>query len=104
MDGKENIKLRELKEMVDVALDGTPDYYNPDVGVVISTGGFPSTPQVLVKSVSMGFDWDTNFMIRTSVPLIPKKDTPLRNQIETLEKEIEVLTEKLNNEIIKHLD
>jgi hypothetical protein len=93
------MKLRELKHEIDNVLEGQPKYYNPDVGVVVSTGTFPSTPQVLVTSANMGFDWDTNFMIRTDTPLIPKKSTPLRDQIEEQRKEINQLKEQIKHNI-----
>lgn len=89
---KKDITLRRLKEVVDLTLQDKPDYYNPDIAIVVSERGFPSTPCVKVKGVSMGFDWDNNFMIRAEVPLCrKKKDTPLRKKLAELTNENENL-------------
>ena len=67
------MKLSELIETINT-LTKSPICQDPEVVIVVSDGGFPGTPSVKVKDISLGFDWDHGkLMLRPEQPLVRKE-------------------------------
>ena len=68
------MKLRELKQLVDRAVETARDYEDHEVVIAVK---LPNTtvgaiPMVAVKSVNKGFDWENGkFIIRAEEELTP---------------------------------
>jgi hypothetical protein len=64
------MKLRELKQQIDMELENRDSHFNPEVRVVIKGGGMGATPSEPVKYAGTGIDWDSwQFMIYTETKL-----------------------------------
>ncbi len=107
------MKLRELKALVDRAVETSRDYEDHEVVVAVklpyTTVG--AIPMVAVKSVNKGFDWENGkFIIRTEEELTPA-DRDFATQMKKIQEdlgwsqlenrrlkaEVKKLTEKLEN-------
>lgn len=79
------MKLRELKQLVDRAVETSRDYEDHEVVIAVklpyTTVG--AIPMVAVKSVNKGFDWENGkFIIRAEEELTPSD----RDFAETMKK------------------
>ena len=107
------MKLRELKALVDRAVETSRDYEDHEVVVAVklpyTTVG--AIPMVAVKSVNKGFDWENGkFIIMTEEELTPA-DRDFATQMKKIQEdlgwsqlenrrlkaEVKKLTEKLEN-------
>jgi len=73
-EGVENMKLSELKQMIDNTLKYNPTAADCEVTIPISgEGGIGARPSVKVRSAGKGIDWDSwQFMLHAEVPLYKK--------------------------------
>jgi len=57
------MKLRDFKRRIDAYVDSLQEHQDPNVVVAISGSGIGGTPCVNIRSISMGFDWDSGKII-----------------------------------------
>ena len=67
------MNIHEFRKLIDQIDDAEPEYSDKEVTVVVSGYSLGSTPSSVVKSVSVGFDWDMwQIMIHTEERLYRK--------------------------------
>lgn len=67
------MNIHEFRKLIDQIDDAEPDYSDKEVTVVVEDYSLGSTPSSVVKSVSVGFDWDMwQIMIHTEERLYRK--------------------------------
>lgn len=60
------MKIHEFRKLIDQIDDAESEYSDKEVTVVVKDYSLGSTPSSVVKSVSVGFDWDMwQIMIHT---------------------------------------
>ena len=102
------MKLRELKALVDRAVETSQDYEDHEVMIAVklpftTVGAIPMVP---VKSVGKGFDWENGkFIIRAEEELTPA-DRDFETKMKDMQEQIgfaklEIQTLKAENKRLK---
>jgi hypothetical protein len=84
------MKLRELKRLVDLAVETSRDYEDHEVVIAVklpyTTVG--AIPMVAVKSVNKGFDWENGrYIIRAEEELTPA-DRDFATQMKKMQEDL----------------